>query len=431
MKWIGSWFGDQNDDRSNWTWDDGSRRLSLRSRGEVDVTDDDADINVLSDGGYLILEERVGSERARVEIRRSMSGEVQRTFYKNGLAAAYEPEGRAWLARRVPDLVRRAGFAAEARVKRIVARKGAGAVLSEVSQIPSSYVKRRYLQTLIELGAVDGSMLSKLLTQAGQEITSDFERATILVQVAKRQMLTTDEQRLAYAVATRTIKSSFEHRRALQPLVESGPLSEIVLKTVMDSASQIESDFELATLLVALGKSQTLSPGIADVYVATTLTIDSDFELRRALTPIVTRGGAPSPVALSSVFKATSGIDSDFELASLLLALLKQQRLDDTTRAGFFAAVDTLQSDFERGRVLKAFVAQGPLTDTLALAVLQSTHRMRSAFEAGGVLKQVAAAHPLTDPVRQAYIDAAERLSSDFERDRALVTLVRSESRNR
>jgi hypothetical protein len=46
-------------------------------------------------------------------------------------------------------------------------------------------------------------------------------------------------------------------------------------------------------------------------------------------------------------------------------------------------------------------------------------------------LKQVAAAHPLTDPVRQAYIDAAERLSSDFERDRALVTLVRSESRNR
>ncbi len=97
--------------------------------------------------------------------------------------------------------------------------------------------------------------------------------------------MTTDEQRLAYTTATRTINSSYEHRRALQPLVESGPLSDAVLRSAIDSASTIDSDYELAELLIALGKNQTLTPAAMDAFVATTITIDSDYEMRRALTP--------------------------------------------------------------------------------------------------------------------------------------------------
>ena len=104
-------------------------------------------------------------------------------------------------------------------------------------------------------------MLTRLITQAGQEITSDYERTELLSDIAKDRLMTTDEQRLAYTAATRTIDSSYEHRRALQPLVESGSLSDVVLRSALDSASNIESDYELAELLIALGKTQPLTPG--------------------------------------------------------------------------------------------------------------------------------------------------------------------------
>lgn len=433
MNWVESWFdGDSRRGNTfNSTWSDDTRKFSMRGRGEFEFSDDDTDITRVTPGGYLTLEERTGFDRTRLDIVAGANGGLQRTFIRNGQAVSYEPEGRAWLAKKVPDLVRRTGFGAEARVRRIVAKQGPAGVLDEVSKIDSDFVKRLYLSKLIDLRSIDAPTLSRLITQAGREIKSDFELATMLITVAKSQLLTTDDQRVAYVVATQTIQSSFEHRRALEPLVESGPLAEPVQKALFDSAARIESDFELATLLIKVGKHQTLTSGAADAYAAASTTIDSDFELRRALTPLISQGPALSATTQRILFGAASGIQSDFELATLLIELLERHRLDEASREPFFTAVDSLQSDFERGRVLKALAKGGSLTDSIAIAAINSTKRMNSAFEASNALQSVAAAHTLAGPVRQAYVEAAERLQSEHERDRALILLVRSESRAR
>ena len=143
MNWIGSWF--DFPEGNHFTIRDGNRRFSVRNHGDVDVTDNDTDIRAISDGGYLIIEEKIGWDRTRVDIRHDADGRLQRTFYRNGKAVAYEPEGRAWLAKKVPDLVRNTGFGAEARVRRIHTAGGPAAVLAEVTKIKNSYVKRLYL----------------------------------------------------------------------------------------------------------------------------------------------------------------------------------------------------------------------------------------------------------------------------------------------
>jgi beta-lactamase regulating signal transducer with metallopeptidase domain len=427
MNWIGSWFDFPEGNR--WTVHDGNRRFTVRSRGDVDVTDDDADIRAISDGGFLIIEEKIGWDRTRVDLRQGTDGRLQRTFYRNGKQVAYEPEGRAWLAKKVPDLVRNSGFGAEARVRRIHTAGGPAAVLAEVTQIKSSYVKRLYLSKLLDLRTVQGPMLSKLIAQAGQEITSDYERTELLREIAKDRLMTTDEQRLAYTVATRTINSSYEHRRALQPLFESGPLADQVLRSALDSASTIESDYELTELLISLGKFQSLTPGATDAYVAATITIDSDYELRRALTPaLATSTPLPSTV-VRDVLKAAHGIDSDYEMAQFLIAVVAKQKLDDTGRVSLFTAIDSIHSDYERGRVLKAIAARPGLEDALVLGVIESTRGMNSAYEAANVLRDVADNHPLSGNVRKAFVAAADRLSSNHERDRVLVALVKTEGR--
>ena len=248
MNWIGSWF-DFPGGRNQFSFSDGNRRFSVRNHGDVTVSDNDTDIVAISDGGYIIIEEKIGWDRSKIDIRHGSDGRLQRTFYRNGKQVNYEPEGRAWLAKKVTDLVRTTGFSADARIRRFLAAGGPAAVMAEVTKIESSYVKRLYLTKLLDLQRVDGPLLTRLIAQAGQEITSDYERASLLIKVAKDRLMTTDEQRLAYTTATRSIRSSYEHRRALQPFVESGPLSDIALRSALDSASNIESDYELATLL--------------------------------------------------------------------------------------------------------------------------------------------------------------------------------------
>jgi hypothetical protein len=429
MNWLGSWF--QSSGTNNWSWEENGHRFSIRSSGTFDITDDDLDVKSVSPGGYVAFEERLDGVTTRVEIRSGADGQLQRLFYRNGQAVAWEPEGRAWLAKKIPDLVRRTGFGAEGRVRRILARQGPTGVLDEVSRISSSYVKRIYLERLMAETTLQGPLLARLLTQAGKEITSDYELATLLVKTSRSGQIASDDQRLAYTAATLSIDSGYEHRRALEPFVQTGPLSEAVMKTVLDSASRIESDYELASLLIVIGKQQTLSPGAMDVYVLATQTIQSDYELHRALTPLIAQP-APVPASvLKTVFRCAAGIDSDYELAQLLIELVNRQKIDETNRAAFFQAVDTIQSDYERGRVLKAVVSHGPVGEAMALGVIESTHRMNSAFEAANVLKGVASSQPLEGALRKAYITAAERLSSDHERDGALVMLVRGEVRTR
>jgi hypothetical protein len=427
MNWIGSWFDFPEGNR--FTISDGNRRFSVRHHGEVEFTDDDTDIRAISDGGYLVVDEKIGWDRTRVDIRSGSDGSLQRTFYRNGKPVAYEPEGRAWLAKKIPGLIRESGFGAEARVRRIHTAGGPAAVLAEVTLIKSSYVKRLYLSRLLDLRTVQGPMLTKLIAQAGQEITSDYERTELLREVAKDRLMTTDEQRLAYTAATRTINSSYEHRRALQPLVESGSLSDAVLRAAIDSASTIESDYELTELLIALAKTQPLTPAAMDAYVVTTTTIDSDYELGRALKQAVNVPTALPPAVLRDILKTSHGIDSDYEMAQFLMMLAAKQKLDDTSRPAYFTAADSVHSDYERGRVLKALAGRTDLTDALVLGVIESTRGMNSAYEAANVLRDVAANHPLNADMRKAFVAAAERLSSDHERDRVLVALVKTEGR--
>jgi beta-lactamase regulating signal transducer with metallopeptidase domain len=427
MNWIGSWFDFPEGNRISYS--DGNRRFSIRHEGDVEFTEDDTDVRSLSEGGYLVIDEKIGWDRTRVEIRHGSDGRLQRTFYRNGKVAAYEPEGRAWLSKKIPDLIRNSGFGADARVRRIHTAGGPAAVLAEVTLINSSYVKRLYLTRLLELRTVQGPMLTKLIAQAGQEIESDYELTELLREIVKERLMTADDQRLAYTAATRSLNSSYEHRRALQPLLESGPLAEPVLRAAIDGGSTIDSDYELTELLLTLGKTQTLAPTVMDAYVATAASIASDYELGRALKQAANSNAALPPAVVRDILRASLGIDSDYEMAEFLITLVTKQKVDDTARAALFTAADTVHSDFEHGRVLKAIVGRPGLNDAIVLGVIESTRGMNSAFEAANVLRDVAANYTPTGDVRKAFVSAAERLSSDHERDRVLVALVKTEAR--
>lgn len=346
------------DNRGNFTWSDGKRKLEVRYQGSFEFTDDDKDVKWVSPGGLLRIRESGWLRSRAVEFTGDDSGKVTRRFWEGSSEQPFEPEGRAWLAELLPRFIRQSGIGAGARVARILKATGPSGVLAEIALIEGSWAKRIYFNELLKAATLDAATVRQVLAQAGREIDSDFELASLLIGSADR-LLIDDSTRLAYFEAARTI--------------------------------------------------------------------GSDFEMRRVYSSALKRTKV-SPELLAQILDATSDIGSDFEQASLLLQVVSQQPIEGPVRAAFFRAASGIGSSFERSRVLQATAKRSDLSADTVLAVLRSAQDIDSSFEASQVLRAVAAHHEITGPAREVYVATAARLG-DHEEGRALAALVKSEKR--
>jgi len=412
------------------SWSNDGDRLEVRYDGEIEFTDDDTDVKRLSPGGSLRIKEGgiFGGLFAShtVEFTADGSGNITRRFWDGMSERPFDTEGRQWLTKYLPRFIRQTGFGARARVARILKAKGPSGVLAEISLIEGSWGKRTYFSELLKATPLDAPTVRQVLTQAGREIDSDFELASLLIDNADK-LLVDESTRQAYFEAARTIQSDFEMARVYKSALKRGPVSSPVLAAILDASHDIESDFEEASLLVQIAKLQPLDNTTRAPFFSALGTVGSDFEHGRVLKALGERTDL-TPETTTAMLISGAGVDSDFEAASFLLQLVKQQPIEGTLRAPFFRAVESIGSAFERGRVLQAVAKRPDASPDTITSVLRATVGMSGSFEVSQVLMAVAAEHPVAGPARDAYIDAAEKLG-DFEQGRVLAALVRSERR--
>ena len=412
------------------SWSRNGEKVEIRYEGEVEFTDDDADVKRLAPGGSLrirdggMMTSLFGGHTA--EFTADKSGNITRRFWVGSSERPFDPEGRKWLASVLPRFIRQSGIGASARVARILKSKGASGVLAEIALIEGSWGKRKYFSELLKTGSLDAATVRQVLEQAGREIDSDFELASLLVENSDR-LLVDDTAAHAYFEAARSIQSDFELRRVLSSAVKRGRLSPSVLASLLATSRDIDSDFEEASLLIDVAKLQSLDNTTRPAFFTALDTVQSSFEHRRVLSELGTRSDLPQET-LGAMLTSGASVSSDFEAASFLIQIAKQQPIEGSVRAPFFRAVDSISSAFERARVLKAVADRSDASSETILAVLQATKGVSSNFEAAQVLIAVASSHPVAGSGRDAYIDVAERLG-DFEQGRVLAALVKNERR--
>jgi hypothetical protein len=410
------------------SWSNNGERMEVRFDGEIEFTDDDRDVKRLSPGGSLRIKEGglFGGFFAShtVEFTADTSGNIRRRFWAGMSEQPFDPEGRQWLAKFLPRFIRQTAFGARPRVARILKAQGPAGVLAEISLIEGGWGKKAYFVELLKAAPLDAATVKQVLAQAGREIDSDFELATLLIESADK-LLVDESTRQAYFEAAGTIQSDFEMGRVFKAALKRGPVSPPVLAAILEASHKIESDFEEATLLVQVAKLQSLDNATRAPFFSALATVDSDFEQGRVLKALTERSEL-APETTAAMLASGATVQSDFEAAAVLLRIAKQQPIGETIRVPFFRAVDSIGSTFERGRVLQAVAARPDVSAETLLAVLRATAGMNGSFEASQVLLAVAAAHPVDGAARDAYIDAAEKLG-DFEQGRALAALVKSE----
>lgn len=353
----------------NFMWSNDGEKLEVNYRGEIEFTDDDSDVKSPTPDGWLRIKESGRNGAHAIEFRADAPGQIGRKFWIGTAERPFEPEGRKWLSQILPRFIRQSGIGAEARARRIYKAKGAQGVLGEISVIEGSWAKRIYFTELLKTPGLDPRAVHQAFDQAGREVESDFELASLLI--SSDHLLTGDATRKAFIEAARSIDSDFEMRRVYSSALKRGTLTPVVLAALLESSTAIGSDFEQASLLIDVAKMQSLSDATRTPFLKAVATIDSDFEQRRVLSSVVARGDL-SPAILGAALDSAAGIGSDFEVATLLLEVVKSRSIEGELRGPFFRAVDSIGSDFERGRVLQAAATRRDASDQTIMKILPS-----------------------------------------------------------
>ena len=406
-------------------WSNGLRSIEARGFGEMTFTSDLTDVAGMTPGSYLILRDWSGILARTIEIREER-GAITRRYYVGGFARAWNDGVQSELSGRLRSLVRRSGFGARARTEQLLATKGVEGVLEEIGLLETDYARRLYFRELVRTqGTFDSKMLIRLLTQAGRRIASDYYLSETLREVAP--LIGGDQAAAeAYVDAVGTLRSDYEHRRALVALLTSGTTTAIVADLAMQSTSTMRSDYERAeTMRVAL-RATRIEDG--DAMFTALEAMRSDYEKRRVLSAVLD-DRPMSPGASHGFLQAAATIDSDFECSTVLRSFIKSQGVDPATRDAFFAALRTIRSSFERKQVLTTLLGGPVLGPDILLSVLDSVGGMSSDFERSETLLSLVRAQPLDSVTRDALVEVVDKMRSDYEQGRVLVALVRSERR--
>lgn len=268
--------------RNNWTWvrtDDGYK-IEIKVEGKVEFNDDYSDVaSIPSDGALRIYDSR-GADTFRLAVTRGANGELRRDYTVSGVRRDFDAGARAWLRGVLLLAARQGGLDARERVRRILARGGTRAVSEEISHIEGDYARRIYFDEFLKVGSLSDQDLADAMRNAGRTISSDYERAQLLLHVAN-VFLVKKDLLSHYFDSLNRIGSDYEHRRVLSGALKLPALSHEALSAMADSAARIGSDYEKATFLLEAMSRYQSDAKLMDSFRAALHTIGSDYERGR------------------------------------------------------------------------------------------------------------------------------------------------------
>jgi len=262
-------------------WSRNGHRVKIRTQGKFRLNEDWTAVASLAPGAKMRFEDDHFFTDRRLDVEPGSNGQPVYTWKINGERRAFDAESRQWFQGMLLAFVRRTGYEAERRVAWFLKRQGADGVLAEISQMPDDYVKRLYFQQLFAYRGLATDAVSRALTQAGREISSDYDLTQSLLTAADRQELSRGSA-LAYVQSTESIDSDYDQRRALTGLLQKGRLDPESLAALLRSARQISSDYDLVTLLIEIAGKYTLAGAARDAYLEAADSINSNNDRQRA-----------------------------------------------------------------------------------------------------------------------------------------------------
>ena len=419
---------DENDGRRSWIalWTGDDCSIDIKAGGEVRLNAEATSIESISPGGFFEVNERRGAELRHLRITPSANG-LQYSYRLNDADHPFDENARAWFSRFLLSVERNTGMAVDSRVPALLKKGGPTAVLDEINNLRGDYVRGLYFRKLLEEKNLPAPVVVRIMKQAGEQLTSDYEMARVLMQVSDQYQLADESSRTAFLTAANHLNSDYEHSRVLLGLLKRPNLSRENIHMALNSAANIKSDYEKSRILVTLAESKTFDEKDISTYLNLVPAIHSDYEKSRSLIALMKSYGVSS-ASMTKILEATSTIGSDYEKSRLLTAMAQMNTFSEAQIENYLKIVDSINSDYERSRSLLALLERAKLSAAGLTRVLDAGAHIKSDYEKSQFLVAVAQKYPMEGALREKYISTANSISSDYERKRALAAVVKTAS---
>ncbi len=400
------------------TTQNGATFLRMKVDGAIEFTDDDRDVKSLSPHGHFRMEEGRWLSSHAYDVKADSAGNLTKTYYIGESAKPLDDEGRAWLQRLMPQLIRDSGVGVVQRVARFLRQGGPNAVEAEIGLIHSDGSKRNYVEQLFTQATLDTAQL-KDAARLIRSISSDGDKAQVLTAVDEKYF--SKEMRPYLFEAAAGISSDGDKRRVLTDIVKKDGGNSETLVSTAKVARHISSDGDKAEVLVETAKAAHTDDVFDLEYFEAVKSISSDGDHARVLSAVLAAHGG-DPMVLAQVLRSAGKISSDGDKARVLKEAVPRYSDDETLRKAFLDSANSIASDGDHQQVLVALAArQGMSAPTLG-GIAKSAQRISSDGDKARVLVELAGAN--VDPVRDDFFSAADSISSDGDHSHVLTTVL-------
>ena len=408
------------------SWSGGNCNIEARSSGEVRFNADATALESIAPGGYFEINERIGDNLRRLRVEPGANGQLSFNYKVNGTQKDFDADARAWFSSFLLELERATGFSARTRVPALLAKGGPQAVLTEIEQLQSDYVRQVYFSKLFESATLSGPMLVKALDEARNSISTDYSLAQVLLTIAHHYDLNDEAQRTAFLNATSKLKTDYEHSRVLIELLKRPNLSPQILRSALESAKSIGTDYEKGRILTTLAGLSSFDESEVSTYLDLASSIGTDYEHSRALLALMDHQKL-SPQATSKILNSASSIGTDYEKSRILLALSQSHNFDEKQIATYLTLVDSIGTDYERSRDLISLMQEHKLAGDSVGRIIAETAKIGTDYEKARVLTEAAHRYDMQGSLRDAYIKAADSIGTEYDRNRTLAAITKRE----
>jgi hypothetical protein len=337
-------------------WSEDHVNYEVRSKEDLVFNDSDTDVQSLSRAGSLMIrEERDGTVRT-IEVVQGPDGQPQRTYTIGGAPREFDQDARAWLARVLPLVIRTTGAGANARVQRLLKQGGAAAVLDEISRVRIDGARVIYFQYLLKNGNLDAAALRRTSRQVAKEISSDGDKARVLIEAAGLYLNNADAA-AAFFDAADSIKSDVDHRRVLTAVLKRSNLNRQALLGMVRSAGRMSSDGDKAGFLIDAGHLYLNDATVSATFFEAVSSIKSGGDRRRVLSTLLRRNKLGRENLLLAL-KSAAAITSDGDKAEVFIELAEAGTSDKVVRVAVRDAARDIKSVGDRERVMAALAQE-------------------------------------------------------------------------
>lgn len=359
-------------------------RLHVEADGSVEFNAQENDVARMGRGAKLVIEQTRAGVTHKITMTPGAAG-FQRIYLVDGTARPFDADGKAWLAKVIPEIYRATGIEAEARAARLLGAGGVPRLLREIAMLQGDHVRAEYLGQLFLQAVPDTAQTAQALAQMN------------------------------------TMTSDYEKRRALTIALQQPRIDAANQVTLLNIARGFGSDFDRAEWLVEATPKLPVQGANVSAWTQALLAFDGDFERKRALQTLIEEG-RPREQAVMIALRAMRGMRSDFETRSVMESAAKAGV--SLVDADYFKTVDAMSSDFDKREALLALIRSTTPDVVRSQRILNSVRGFGSDFERGEVLVALAAAMPNDVALIEGY-RAVARGMADHERGQAEKALDR------